>query len=382
MGKETVLSEAGELPRRRLLVLASKAEGQAPSQRFRFEQWAPHLRSDHGIELDLLPFESPALSETLYRPGHFTRKARLILVDFVRRAAAVSRARRYDAVLVHREASLLGPAIYERLIARSGIPLIFDFDDSVWSAAQEQNNGIFSRLHFFGKTKTICRIASAITPGNEFLASYARQFNDRVFVTPTSIDLDSYPVVAEPVAGAQFIVCWTGSTSTLAHFERARAPLEQLARQIPLTVKVICNQPPAEPIAGADFVFVPWSKQDEAREVGACHAGIMPLPDNEATRGKCGLKALQFMATGRPTVVSPVGMNRDLIRHGENGLLASTDDEFVEALLGLSLSRDRRRDIGLKARRTIEEGYSARAVAARFASVVRSLTDGGELRAD
>lgn len=365
-----------------MLVLASKAEGQAPSQRFRFEQWAPHLSSDHGIELHLLPFESPALSETLYRPGHFTRKARLTLVDFVRRAAAVSRARSYDAVLVHREASLLGPAIYERLIARSGIPLIFDFDDSVWSGAQEQNNGIFSRLHFFGKTKTICRIASAVTPGNEFLASYARQFNDRVFVTPTSIDLDSYPMIAEPAAGDRFIVCWTGSTSTLAHFERARAPLEQLARQVPLTVKVICNQPPTEPIAGADFVFVPWSKQDEAREVGTCHAGIMPLPDNEATRGKCGLKALQFMATGRPTVVSPVGMNRDLIRHGENGLLASTDDEFVEALLGLSLSPDRRRDIGLKARRTIEEGYSARAVAARFASVVRSLTDGGKLRAD
>ena len=382
MVEEAILSAVGELPERRVLVLASKAAGQAPSQRFRFEQWAPHLSEDHGIELDLLPFESPALSETLYRSGHFTRKAGLMLVDFVRRAAAVSRARHYDAVLVHREASLLGPAIYERLIARSGIPVIFDFDDSVWSAAQEQNNGIFSRLHFFGKTRTLCRIASAVTPGNEFLASYARQFNDRVFVTPTSIDLDSYPIVAEPVAGDRFIVCWTGSTSTLAHFERARAPLELLARRIPLTVKVICNQPPAEPIAGAQFEFVPWSKQDEAHEVGACHVGIMPLPDNEATRGKCGLKALQFMATGRPTVVSPVGMNIDLIQHGENGLLATTDDEYVEALLGLSKSPERRRDIGLKARRTIEQGYSARAVASRFAAVVRSLTESGDRSAD
>ena len=356
-------------------MLASKAEGMAPSQRFRFEQWQPHLSRDHGVELDLVPFESRALSETLYQPGKIPRKAWLTLRDFVRRAGSVRTARHYDAVLVHREASLLGPAIYERLIARTNTPMIFDFDDSVWSGAQEQNNGIFSRLHFFGKTKTICRIADAITPGNEFLADYARQYNDRVFVTPTSIELGDYPEIEEPEPTDRFIVCWTGSTSTLAHFERARAPLERLATIIPLTVKVICNVPPAEPIAGAKFHFVKWSKNDEAKEIGACHAGIMPLPDNEATRGKCGLKALQFMATGRATVASPVGMNRELIQHGENGLLASTDDEFVDALLSLSRSPERRHMIGRAGRRTIEQGYSASAVAARFAGIVRSLTD-------
>ena len=347
----------------------------APSQRFRFEQWRPHLSRDHGIELDLAPFESPALSETLYQPGQIPQKAWLTLRDFVRRAAVVNKAHHYDAVLVHREASLFGPALYERLIARSKTPMIFDFDDSVWSGAQEHNNGIFSRLHFFGKTKTICQIADAITPGNEFLADYARHYNDRVFVTPTSIELDAYPEIEEPETTDRFIVCWTGSTSTLAHFERARAPLERLAALIPLTVKVICNVSPTEPIEGAKFEFVAWSKEDEAKEIGACHAGIMPLPDNEATRGKCGLKALQFMATGRATVASPVGMNRDLIQHGENGLLASTDDEFVEALLDLSRSPERRRAIGRAGRKTIEQGYSANAVAARFAIVVRSLTD-------
>ncbi|MEO6580932.1 MAG: glycosyltransferase, partial [Sphingomicrobium sp.] len=173
----------------------------------------------------------------------------------------------------------------------------------------------------------------------------------------------------------RFIVSWTGSTSTLAHFERARAPLERLAKTIPLTVKVICNVSPSDQIAGAEFQFVPWSKTGEAHEIGACHAGIMPLPDNEATRGKCGLKALQFMAAGRATVASPVGMNRDLIQHGENGLLASTDDEFVDALLELSRSPETRRVIGHNGRKTIEQGYSASAVAARFAIVVRALTD-------
>jgi len=358
-----------------LLVLANKAAGLAPSQRFRFEQWAPHLERDHRIAIDLLPFESPALTDVLYRPGHIARKALLTLRDFGRRAAVLSTAKGYDAVVVHREAALLGPAIYERLLALRHIPIIFDFDDSVWSGAQEHNNGIFSRLHFFGKTSTICKVASAVTPGNEFLAAYARQYNDQVFVTPTSVELEDYPRIDEPAEDGRFIVCWTGSTSTLAHFERARVPLERLAQMLPLTVKVICNQPPETPIAGAEFEFVQWSKDGEAREIGACHAGIMPLPDNEATRGKCGLKALQFMATGRPSVVSPVGMNRDLIGHGENGLLASDDDQFVAGLLALSRSPELRRMIGNNARRTIEQGYSARAVAARFAAVVRTVTD-------
>src|SRR5262245_56901871 len=108
--------------------------------------------------------------------------------------------------------------------------------------------------------------------------------------------------------------------------------------------------------------FVAWAAENEAQEVGDCHAGIMPLADDEATRGKCGLKALQYMATGRPVVISPVGMNRDLIDHGKNGFLAATSADFVDALLALAQSQDLRARIGAEARRTVEKGYSAEAV--------------------
>ena len=357
----------------RVLVLASKPHGLAPGQRFRFEQWAPRLARDHNIHLDLCPFESPQLTAVLYKQGHFTSKAYGVLRDFVRRARVLSIARNYDAVLVFREAALIGPAIYERLLARSGKPLIFDFDDSIWSGGQQKNNGFFSRLHFFGKTKTLCRIASAVTPGNEFLADYARQFNERVSVVPTSIELDDYPEIPEPAAARPFVVCWTGSTSTLVHFEEARAPLEELARRIPLVVKVICNKPPERPIAGAEMRFVPWSQDNEAKEIGDCHAGIMPLPDDEVARGKCALKALQYMATGRPVLISPVGVNKTIIRSGENGYLAATADDFVTFLLKLANSPELRAKLGSAARRTVAQSYSAEVVAARFAEVVRSV---------
>ena len=357
----------------RVLVLANKPAGHAPGQRFRFEQWAPRLARDHGIALDLLPFESLALTQVLYRPGHLLAKAGLVSRDFLRRARSLLAAKNYDAVLVFREAALIGPAVYERLIAWGGKPIIFDFDDSIWSPAQEMNNGIFSRLHFFGKTRALCRLASAVTPGNDFLADFARRHNDRVTVVPTSIELDDYPALPEARDDGRFIVCWTGSTSTLANFEHARAPLEQLARLVPLTVKVICNAPPRRDIAGAEMRFVPWSADNEAAEIADCHAGIMPLPDDEVSRGKCGLKALQYMATGRPVVVSAVGMNADLVRDGVNGFLAYSVDDFVTALLRLAKDPALRATIGAAGRQTVSESYSAEAIAARFAALVHEV---------
>jgi glycosyltransferase involved in cell wall biosynthesis len=358
----------------RLLALTIKPEGISPGQRFRLEQWAPHLAASHGIELDFLPFESPRLTELLYEPGHTLRKAYWVGRDFLRRATAVLRARRYDAVIVYREAALIGPAIYERLLAWTGVPLFFDFDDAIWLPSQGLSpvNGIFSKLHFWGKTSTVCRLSTGVIAGNAYLADYARKRNPNVFVVPTTVDLDKYPALPEPDADDPFIVGWTGTHSTLVHFEQARTALETLARHRRIQVKVICSVPPERPIQGAENVFIRWAEASEAQDVAACHAGIMPLHDNEYTRGKCGAKAIQFMATGRPVVISPVGMNKDLIQHDENGFLAKNDDAFVEYLSRLAGSKELRQRIGTAGRRTVEEGYSAPVAANKLAHALRA----------
>ena len=357
---------------RRLLVLASKPEGMSPSQRYRLEQWAPHLAAEHGIILDFAPFESAQLASLLYEPGQFLAKASLTLRDFVRRAAIVRTAQAYDAVVIHREAALIGPAIYERLIARTGKPIIFDFDDAIWSSQQPWINGLFSRLHFRKKTSTICRLASAVTTGNALLADYAQRRNPHVSIVPSSIELAEYPVLPE-AEDKRFVVGWTGSTSTLAYFEHARAALERLASTIPVTVKIICSKPPVHPIAGAETQFIPWSAEREAADVADCHVGIMPLPDNEMSRGKGGMKALQFMATGRPVVVSPVGVNVDIVQDGGNGFLAESDVEWMDALTRLAADPEMRATLGRNARATVEEGFTAEKSAAKFAEVVRKV---------
>ncbi len=111
-------------------------------------------------------------------------------------------------------------------------------------------------------------------------------------------------------------------------------------------------------------------------DVQGFDVGIMPLPDDIYTRGKCGLKALQFMATGRPVVISPVGMNTTLVQHGENGLLASTEDEWIGALERLRDDPELRRTLGRRGRATIEAGYSAEVGARLFAQAARSVAKG------
>jgi hypothetical protein len=189
---------------RRVLAFVQKPVGRSPGQRFRLEQWAPYLRSQHGIQLDFCAFESDELSAALDTPANVVRKATFMLRDFWRRREHVRLARDYDAAVVFREASLLGPALYERVLSRSGVPYILDFDDAIWMANPPGagKNGVFARLKFPEKTATIARLAGAVTVGNEFLASWARHHNPNVHVVPTSIELAKYSVQPELAADA------------------------------------------------------------------------------------------------------------------------------------------------------------------------------------
>jgi len=360
----------------RLLALVQKRLDLAPGQRYRLEQWAPRLERLHDIRLDFAVFESNELSETLYKPGHRARKAQLIVSDFWRRREILSRARDYDAVVVYREAALLGPAIYERLLAAMRIPIVVDFDDAIWLAQPSGPNGVFARLRFPGKTASICRLADAVTVGNEYLARYARELCGDVSIVPTTVDLSTYHVAPPIPDEGPFVIVWTGSHSTLAHLEHARGAIERLGRSRAVRLRVICDRPPARPFANVDNEFVKWQSSTEAADVAAAHVGIMPVPDEPFTRGKCALKGLLYMASGRPAVLSPVGVNADIVRPWENGVLATSEDEWHDALERLAASPELRRTLGAAGRRTVEEGYSAEQGAKLFAEVCRRAVSG------
>jgi glycosyltransferase involved in cell wall biosynthesis len=355
----------------RLLALVQKRPGLSPGQRFRLEQWSPLLEAKHGIRIDFEPFESTELTDVLYRPGHKARKAVLLVRDTLRRRRVLGESRKYDGIVIYREAAMLGPAIYERLLTWLGVPIFMDFDDAIWFTTPAPPNGVFSYLRFASKAATICRLSRAVIVGNQYLASYARQFSSNVHVVPTSIELRDYPV-QPPIPPEPFTVVWSGSLSTLSHLEEAREPIETLGKQRHVVLRVIANKPPPRPFANVENVFIPWSAKGEAETLGRAHVGIMPLPDDKYTRGKCALKALQYMAVGVPALVSPVGVNTDVIQHGKNGLLASSTSEWLDSLYQLAHSPELRSSLGVAGRQTVEAKYSSIVAAATFAHAVRT----------
>lgn len=346
--------------------------GSTPSQRFRLEQWAPDLRQA-GIELELVPFVDPALMRCLHQPGHYLAKAGLAARATARRLRLLRQLDDFDLVIVHRAALLAGPATLEHRIARRR-PILFDFDDAIWLLHTTAANRHIGWLKSPGKTAAICRASAQVVVGNRYLAEYARQYNDRVDVVPSSIDTDLFlPALARRTNGP-VVVGWTGSSTSQTYLEAFAPVLRELARTRSVEIRVHSDRRPDLP--GVEMVWRPWSPDNELVELQAFDIGIMPMPDDRWARGKCAMKALLYMSVGVPAICEAVGTNREVIQHGENGLLAASPEEWLRHLHALIDDRAQRARLGAAGRATVEAGYSRRHCAALFADAVRRTVEG------
>lgn len=339
----------------RLLAIVPSLFDTSPGQRFRIEQWEPLLKQ-RGVEIVYHSFEDENLHASLYKQGDLAKKLRFIAQAFVRRMASARSVKEYDAIYLFREAALLGPPIFERWFRRSRVPIIFDFDDAIFVPYVSPSNGYLSYLKFPSKTKTICRLSSHVMAGNSYLADYARQVNDNVSIVPTTIDTEKYRL-EEKVENEIPVIGWSGSYSTVQHLDTLRNALMSLARRERFRLRVIGT--PRYKIDEVEVDAMTWRAETEVADLRPIDIGVMPLPDDKWSLGKCGLKALQYMALGIPTVCSPVGVNSEIIRDGENGFLAATEAEWIEKLTLLLKSVEQRKRLGVAGRATVEERYSA-----------------------
>lgn len=330
----------------------------------------PYLEAE-GISVELYPFVDEHLMELLHKPGHRTAKALASIRRFVHRFIEATGTRRYDAVFIHRAACIAGPALLERLVALLGRPLIYDFDDAIFKLHTTQANRRFGWLKFPGKTATICRISSHVVVGNAWLADYARQFNQNVTIIPTSIDTADYLPQKKNGSKARLVVGWTGSSTSQTHLEVVAPLLRDLKIRRDVELRVISDREPVLP--GIDYVWRRWSAKSEVEDLSHFDIGIMPMPDDEWSRGKCAAKALQYMGMGIPAVCSAVGANCEVIQHGENGLLATSEQEWMANLESLIDDAALRERLGSEGRRTVEERYSMKSCAELFAKVVRAV---------
>ena len=336
--------------------------------RYRVSQYTPYLAA-HGIDLEVAPFYTPEFFDLVYRPGHYVRKTLLFLRQAAARLATALRRRRYDLVFLYREAMPIGPPVIESMLAATGVPLVYDFDDAVFLPNTSDANRAIAALKFPGKTGAIIRRCHEVIAGNEYLASYARRFNRSVHVIPTAVDVDRFvPRLAPRPTGAPLVIGWNGTPTTAAYLDPLRPILDGLRGAAAFRFRV-AGAGAGLSFGAAEIEIAPWSLGREVELFNTCDIGVYPLPDDEWARGKCGFKAIQFMACGVPVVASPVGVNREIVQHGVNGFLASTAEEWHGALSRLMEDADLRARIGAAGRRTIQERYALHVTAPRVAAV-------------
>lgn len=353
----------------RVLAIVPFLYDTAPGQRYRIEQWEPLLRRQ-GVEITFAPFEDRNLHSRLYKPGQMGRKARLIGQALGRRAKVLSSLHKYDLVYIYREAAVLGPPIFELLIQRRGLPIVYDFDDAIYLPAASEANRALSWLKFPQKVRTICSVASHVMVGNRYLADFALQFNRNVSIVPSTIDMEQYRFDASQRSTDKPVIGWSGSITTIPYLETVGPALQRLVREEPFRFRFI--GPTDWEWPGVEVESVRWRSQSEARDLSALDVGLMPLPDDPWTRGKCGMKALQYMALGISTICSPVGFNAALIQDGQNGYLASSEDEWVEKMRNLLRSPEMRERLGEAGRHTVEHQYTAAVQAPRVLQIFRA----------
>lgn len=336
------------------------------SQRYRWEQWAPFLSAD-GIHLDFLSFCTPDLGRALRSNavGKFVRLAALRYPSWI---SQLHHARSADIVIVPRKSAPAGPVLQELYAASGTATFVYDFDDAVFLEPEGARSRIRAWLDPSSRCARLCRKASLVTAGNEFLADFARQHADEVVVIPTTVNTQVHAPRSEPKGPeAPLVVGWSGSPSTSKYLRSILPQIRKAQELARFELLVVGDTIDLEGVSGR---CVAWTSEAEVPLLQEMDIGLMPLHDTDWERGKCSLKAILYGAVGIPSIVSNVGTNPDVVLDGETGFVLGTDG-WTEAICRLVADRELRGLLGMAARRHIQQNYDSRVWTPRLAEALR-----------
>ena len=339
----------------------------SPSQRFRIEQFFPLLKRNN-IQFDYRFLLNERLDRALYSKGKYFEKLFIVLFCVGKLIFdALFIVHKYKYIFVERELIMLGTPFFEKLFARRS-KLIYDFDDALWLLNMSEANKRFSFLKNPRKIEHIIASSKIVVAGNDFLKDYALQFNKDVRVIPTVVDANYYKRSHPYIEKLNKKVCigWSGSHTTIEHFKTLTPVLKKILDKHKEKVyfKVIGDEYFVE--SQLNIKGIKWDPKTEVYELEEFDIGVMPLPNDQWSKGKCGLKGIIYMAMGIPNIMSTIGVNTSIVESGVNGYLCSSEDQWFETLDLLIEDFILRKEMGENGRKLVETKYSVYAVEKDF----------------
>lgn len=341
-----------------------------PSSRYRVHQFLPYLRAA-GIRVDVQSLHDERYLELLQRGDRVS--STYLVSRGLRRAAKILSARKYDLIMVQKEIFPHAPAVAERMLGATRAKLVVDIDDAVFTLYGTGSNGQWwDKMR--GTYSGLLRRASLVLAGNTYLKAYAEQYSDNVVFFPTVVDTDRLCPVERADEDHVPVIGWIGSPATSKYLPVLVPILERLAKSARFRCVLVGTS--ALDVNGVAVHAKPWREAEEIADLAGFDIGLMPQDSSEWAKGKCGLKLLQYMAMGVPSVSSPSGGAGEIVTDGENGFLARTPGEWHDKLLCLLRDRDVRRDVGERGRRWVESHYNLRRYGPILASHLTTLAAG------
>lgn len=355
-----------------ILFLAPYPINKAPSQRLKYEQYYPYFESA-GFRLTTHSFVSEAFWRVIYKPGNLFLKVWHTVVGYAKRVGVLFKLRQYDIVYIHLWVTPLGPPIFEWLVCKLSKRIIYDIDDLVYLGETSKSNLFIKWLKGRKKPLFLMKKADHVIVCTPKLENFAKQFNKSVTDISSTIDTDSYIPTNRYSNNHKIVIGWSGSHSTSKYLYLLEKVLKELRLNHDFKLLVIGDQ--NFDIEGLEIEARAWSAEEEVSQLQRIDIGLYPLPNEEWVYGKSGLKALQYMALGIPTVATAIGANFRIIENEVSGFLVDNEDQWFVRLDQLIKDPNLRECIGLRGRTTVETQYSLKSTAQTYLNIINRISN-------
>lgn len=326
------------------------------SSRLRFYQYIPYLQ-ECGFSFTISPLFDEAYIKQLNK-GEPKNKLHIFWL-YIRRLKTLFSAKRYDLLWIEKELFPYIPPFFEYILGKLRIAYVVDYDDATFHL-YDQHRLLSVRAFLGSKIKFVMRSSGKVIAGNQYLYSYAKNAGVKkanLECIPTVIDTDLYyekKVLSD--SRKKIRIGWIGSPTTGKYLEMIEEALYDVSAKTGCVITIIGAKPNFNLLN--DWDFIEWNEESEIQDISTFNIGIMPLTNDPWSKGKCGYKLIQYMGCALPVVASPVGLNKKIVHHGENGFLAASIDEWKKYLFRLATDEELRKQLGKNGRQFVEKKYS------------------------